>query len=691
MASKTLWESVEGSPYPLGATYIQEEDAFNFAIYSRNATSILLLIYSDKNFSVPIFTYDFDYLINKSNRIWHCRIKATDIGEGKYYAYKIDGPGPVSQVEWHAFDKQKVLFDPYAKSIFFSPAYDRKAACLPGPNDGKAPLGIIIKENNHFDWQNDKYVCHESDLVIYELHVKGFTFHSSSGTSEGTKGTFYGIVEKIPYLKELGITAIELMPVHQFDIQANEYWGYNTLNFFSPHSAYARRVDVDGQLTEFKTMVRELHKAGIEVILDVVFNHTAEGSHEGPTFSYKGIDNSTYYLINKDITDPYFNYSGTGNTLHTRNSYVRRMILDSLHYWRSEMHIDGFRFDLASIFCRNEDGTISYEEPAVLGMISSDPDLATARFIAEPWDAVGAFQLGKKFPGVKWMQWNSSFRDDVRRFVRGDEGCVDSLISRIYGSEDLFSDDLQNACHASDSINYITCHDGFTLYDLVSYNQKNNFANGNDNTDGATENYSWNCGKEGDENVPADIMQLRRQQAKNFCTLLFISNGTPMFVAGDEFLRTQKGNNNPYNQDNETSWIDWGLLKENNHFFQFFKKMITFRKAHSSLCRSRFWRQDVKWFGVNGNIDNSFYSKAVSFYLNGAKENDDDIYVMVNSYWENLTFTFQIPGKWHRIINTALSHPNDFVDFGKDIITANEYNVSSRSVCVFLREKEVAF
>lgn len=361
------------------------------------------------------------------------------------------------------------------------------------------------------------------------------------------------------------------------------------------------------------------------------------------------------------------------------------MIIDSLHYWRVEMHVDGFRFDLASVFSRNTDGSISFYEPAVLGMISSDAHLANARFIAEPWDATGMVWLGKKFPGVQWMQWNSFFRDDVRRFIRGDNGLIGQVISRIYGSEDLFPDDLLNSFHSYQSINYINSHDGFTLYDLVSYNEKHNEANGENNRDGAGENFSWNCGTEGDTNVSQEILTLRMKQAKNFAVLLFISNGTPMFVAGDEFLRTQKGNNNPYNQDNEISWIDWTFRDKNAGFFSFFKKLITFRKAHPSLSRSRFWRNDIEWFGVNKrNPDVTYTSHALAFCIKHGMENDVNIYVMVNSYVEPLTFSIQVPGKWSRIINTSYKSPNDIVSEGDEIISFSEYTLDARSIAVFV-------
>jgi isoamylase len=678
------WEKREGASYPLGVHYVENEAAYNFAIYSKHATRVTLNFYGEADYATPLYSYELDYRFHKSNRIWHIRIKAAELQQANYYAYKIDGPEPDNYLAWHVFDKDKVLLDPYARSVFFPPDFSRIASSVAGANDGKAPLGVLIKHNINFDWQNDHHPWHENDLIIYELHVRGFTFHPGSGLTDEKRGTYAGLTEKISYLKELGITAVELMPVQQFDGHTGNYWGYSTLNFFSPHHEYASSRNAIGQLNEFKELVRELHKADIEVILDVVYNHTTEDGLTGPVYSFKGIDNSTYYLMNENASEPYLNYSGTGNTLHTKNSYVRRMILDSLRYWRKEMHVDGFRFDLASVFCRNTDGSIAMDEPAIFEAIASDPFLANARFIAEPWDAAGIDQLGKKFPGLQWMQWNGAFRDDVRKFIKGDEGMTGNLIARIYGSDDLFSDDLVNAYHPYQSINYITSHDGFTLYDLVSYNQKHNELNGHNNIDGTDYNWSWNCGTEGEARANQDITQLRKKQVKNFCVLLFISNGTPMFVAGDEFLRSQLGNNNPYNQDNEISWIDWELKNKHEDIFTFFKKMIAFRKSHSSLSRSRFWRNDVKWYGANGALDTAGYVKTLAFYLNGKAEKDNDFYVMINSHWEAIEFKIMQRGKWFRVIDTSMIPPDDFKEHSKVLTETETYIVGPRSVVVMM-------
>ena len=537
-----------------------------------------------------------------------------------------------------------------------------------------------------FDWGIDRSPRHESDLVIYEVHVKGFTYGPASEVDEDSRGTFAGIVEKIPYLKDLGVTAVELLPVHQFDPLEDNYWGYMTLNFFAPHHAYCDRALRCGQPNQFKRMVRALHEADIEVILDVVYNHTAEGDHRGPVYSFKGIDNSSYYMASGDPRAPYLNYSGTGNTIHGANSQVRQLILDSLRYWAKEMHVDGFRFDLASIFARNSDGSLNVDQPGFFGEIASDPELARIRLIAEPWDAGGAYQLGRSFPSLRWRQWNGGFRDDIRRFVRGEPGMVARLATRLYGSDDLFPDSRLYAFHPWQSINYVAAHDGFTLYDLVSYDRRHNLGNGHDNRDGPQEEYSWNCGWEGDDGAPAEVMALRKRQAKNLCCLLMLANGTPMFRMGDEFLQTQAGNNNPYNQDNETSWLDWRRLSEHGDVYRFFKLMIGFRKAHPSLCRSRFWRDDVRWYGVGKEVDASFESRSLAFYLDGASQGDRDIYAMINAWWEPLTFGLQEgePGQWRRVIDTDA--PDDFLAPGHEaVVEGREYRVGPRSVVVLVR------
>jgi isoamylase len=680
------WASNEGSPSPLGVTWIDDQKAFNFALYSKHATSVRLLLYRDDDVATPAVTCDLSHLLNKTGRIWHCRIPEAATKEARYYAYSVDGPSPAGQTEWHSFDPEKVLLDPYARSVHFPPGFDRKAAARRGSNAGKAPLGLIHPEQCCFLWGDDQRPRHESDLVIYELHVRGFTARANSGVDAGNRGTFAGIVEKIPYLKDLGVTAVELMPVFQFDPQEGSYWGYMPLNFFSPHHLYARQAAECRQHHEFREMVKALHEARIEVILDVVYNHTTEGDHHGPMYSFQGIDNSTYYLMTGDLRKPFADFSGTGNTLHCANRYVRKMILDSLRYWVTEMHVDGFRFDLASVFARNADGSVNLEDPPIFGDLMADPDLCEIRLIAEPWD-ISAYQLGRAFPGTRWCQWNGRFRDEVRRFIRGDRGLVPAVMTRIYGSDDLFPDTLMEAYHPYQSINYIAAHDGFTLHDLVAYNQKRNWANGLNNTDGPAEEYSWNCGWEGEDGAPPDVIALRKRQVKNFCCLLFLSNGTPMLRAGDEFMQTQGGNSNPYNQDNETTWLDWERLEAHRDVFRFFKQMIAFRKAHPSLCRSRFWREDVSWFGPAGNVDLSHDSRTLAYLVRGESQGDADLYVMINMGTDDVNFTIQAGGsmRWRRVVDTGRESPDDVREPGKEVaLRSSSCKVKARSIVLLI-------
>jgi glycogen operon protein len=681
------WESIEGTPLPLGASWIETEQAFNFALHAEHAESVTLLFFSATDLVNPVAIVRFDYLQNKSGRVWHCRVPASQIGEARYYGYSVSGQNPP---QLHTFDPQKVLLDPYARAVFFPPDFDREAAMREGPNAGRAPLGVLSAHRNGFDWAEEGALQHESDAVIYELHVRGFTENPNSGIDPARAGTYAGLVEKIPYLKELGITVVELMPVFQRDPQEGDYWGYMPLNFFAPHAHYASTRDNDDQHREFKEMVKAFHQAGIFVVLDVVYNHTCEGDHRGPIYSFKGLDAAAYYMLSGNPAIPYANYSGTGNTLNFGQPHVRKMVMDSLRYWTGEMHVDGFRFDLASVFSRNADGSLNWGDAPIFSEIAADPELGRLRLIAEPWDT-GAYQLGRGFPGVTWLQWNGRFRDDIRRFVKGDPGMVPDLMRRIYGSDDFFPDDRAGAYHAYQTVNYIVSHDGFTLYDLVSFNLKRNGANGHENRDGMDDNFSWNCGHEGVENVPPEVLALRRRQVKNFCCLLLLSNGTPMFRAGDEFLNTQFGNNNPYNQDNATSWLDWDQLRENQDIFRFFQKMIAFRKAHASLARSRFWREDVYWYGTGPAADLSQDSHSVAFCLHGASQADDDLYVMINAFWEPVTFGLQegAPHEWTRIVDTALPSPHDFAESGVALEDL-AYTVAPRSIVVLLRPRRSA-
>ncbi len=684
-----LWEQIEGTPFPLGVRWIEADQAFNFALYSKHAQAVRLLLYRSDDLVHPSLEYSFDYLKNKSGQIWHCRVAAKEAAGACYYAYRVDGPAPERGYNWHNFDFEKILLDPCARSVFFPPDFHRQAACRPGSNAGQAPLGVLPTQLCDFDWQQDQQPHHTSELVIYELHVRGFTQHPNSGVSNLHRGTFLGVVDKIPYLVELGVTAVELMPVFQFDPDDNNYWGYMPLNFYSPHHAYSTRPGACQQQQEFRAMVKALHAAGIEVILDVVYNHTCEGDHRGPIYSFKGIDSSTAYMVSGNPDAPYANHSGTGNTLHTANRAIRRLIVDSLDFWDTEMRVDGFRFDLASVFTRNSDGSINLNDPPIISEIGTSAQLANNRLIAEPWDADDQFQLGQKFPGQRWMQWNAHYRDTLQRFVRGDLGLIPDLMTRLYGSDDLFPDDLMHAYQPTLSVNYITSHDGFTLYDLVSYAKKRNWANGHNNTDGASQ-WSWNCGWEGDDELPEQVLQLRKQQIKNFITLLMLSNGTPMFRMGDEFMQTQAGNNNPYNQDNETSWLDWDRLSKHDDMFLFFKQIIAFRKDHPSLSRSRFWRDDVKWYGTGHLVDMSATSQQLAYCLHGASQNDQDIYVMINAAAASVEFGIQegTVDRWQLVVDTSLPSPHDFSEPRDLLIHETGYQVSGRSVVVLLAATE---
>ena len=695
---RLTWEQQEGRTFPLGATHIAENNSINFAIYSKHATQVRLLLFSEDDFDCPQLAFDFDYLKNKSGAVWHCRISHDQIGNSVFYAYQVSGLPPDETYSHHCFDNEKLLLDPYAKVVFFPPEFERKAAIEPGSNIGKAPLAVLPRPDFEFDWGSTTRPQHDHDLVIYELHVKGFTANANSQVSNERRGTFAGVIEKIPYLKDLGITAVELMPVFQFDPQEENYWGYMPLNFFAPHGQYStaakRGIQKNGccevvcePCDEFRKMVRALHDAGIEVILDVVYNHTCEQGNDGPTYSFKGIDTSTYYMLEPGAADPFVNFSGTGNTMHTVNAATRQLIIDSLRYWVQQMHVDGFRFDLASIFTRYPDGQINTEDPPIFSQIAAENDLAGIKLIAEPWDAVGTTQLGKRFPGHLWLQWNADYRDTIQRFVRGDPGMVPSFMTRVYGSADLFPDDRFHAFRPCQSVNYFSSHDGMTLYDLVSYNSKNNWSNGQGNRDGANE-FRWNCGWEGDDNVPRRVTKLRLQQSKNYFTILMLSNGTPMIRMGDEFLNTQFGNNNPYKIDNETTWVDWSRHDANVDFYRFVKMLIAFRKSHPSISRSRFWRNDINWYGTTHDPDLSDDSKVIAWCLHGAALNDDDLYVMVNAsdYDQQFGIHEGTASQWRKVIDTAASDKTDIVEFDNaPPMTQSLVVVSARSLVVLVR------
>ncbi len=674
------WERDDGCVAPLGATWVETEQAWNFALYSRHATGVTLLLYSEKDFVEPVFQLRLDPLQHKTGRIWHCFVPLQSASAARYYAYRVEGPW--DPVHGHRFNAQKILFDPFAETVFFPPGFSREAAWRPGPNDGHAVLGVLPRGEGPTDRDEAKPARHTHDTIVYELHVKGFTARPNSGVTPKKRGTFLGLIEKIPYLKELGITVVELMPVQQFDPQEDNYWGYMTLSFFSPHQGYALRDAV----TEFRKMVQAFHKAGIEVWLDVVYNHTCEGDEAGPVYSYRGIDNRSYYLL--DPAGHYQNHSQCGNTIRCAHPSVRALVLRSLHHWGEKMGVDGFRFDLASVFARGKDGSLDTDAPAIISEIGALAVQLDLRLVAEAWD-VAAYLLGRSFPGLTWQQWNGQFRDDLRSFVRGDPSMVAALMRRLYGSDDLFPDGPGDVYRPYQSVNFVTAHDGLCLYDLVAYDRKHNEANGHDNLDGAADDRSWNCGWEGDDGAPAEVLALRRRQIKNFFALLMLANGTPMFCAGDEFLNTQHGNNNPYNQDNETTWLDWSRLEHNRDMFRFFREMIAFRKRRRSIARSRYWREDVHWYGANGPVDFSPQSRSLAYCLIGRRFDEGDLYVMVNAYWEPVRFHIQEGdvGNWRRLVDTGRPSPEDILVPGAEQpVESLDYEVTPRSVVVLERK-----
>jgi len=676
-----------GQSFPLGATVCH--GGVNFCIFSKNSSAMELLLFDEPEASQATRIIQLDPKHNKTFYYWHVFVPG--IGAGQIYAYRADGPFDPEQ--GNRFDGTKVLLDPYARAVVNVENYSREAAISPGDNCAQALKGVVVDPST-YDWEEDVPLCIPyAKTVIYEMHVGGFTRNPNSGVSPELRGTYAGLVEKIPYLKELGVTAVELLPVHEFDEQDVQpglinYWGYSSIAFFAPHRGYSSRRDPLGPVEEFRDMVKALHQAGIEVILDVVFNHTAEGNQNGPTFSFKGLENQAYYILEENQAY-YSNYSGCGNTLKANHEIVGRLIIDCLRYWVSEMHVDGFRFDLASILSRSKTGH-PLEDPPILWLIESDPILAGTKIIAEAWDAAGLYQVGS-FIGDRFTEWNGPFRDDVRRFVKGDSGTVNSLAARILGSPDIYP---QLDREPNRSIQFITCHDGFTLNDLVSYNGKHNEANCEDNRDGANDNYSWNCGEEGITTDPA-VEALRLRQIKNFLTILLVSQGTPMLLMGDEVRRSQLGNNNAYCQDNELSWFDWSGLEKNSDILHFVKGLIHFIQAREIFQQEQILvtgngtqEPHIIWHGTRlGQPDWSYDSHSLAFALSHPKSGEY-LHVMLNAYWEPLTFDVPpLPSKnqWHRIVDTALPAPADCCSLqAAPPITGYRYRLEARSSVVLM-------
>jgi len=678
-----------GTVAPLGAS--PSPDGVNFSVFSRDATAVELLLFEGTDDARPARVIRLDLAAHRTYHYWHVFVPGAQ--PGQIYGYRVHGPSDPAN-GWR-FDPTKLLLDPYGRGVVVPKTYGREAAEKPGDNAATAMKSVVVDPST-YDWEGDMPLRRPSSrTIIYEMHVRGFTRHPNSGVPAETRGTYAGLIEKIPYLLRLGITAVELLPVFQFDAQdcppgLVNYWGYAPVSFFAPHQAYSSRRDVLGPVDEFRDMVKALHRAGIEVILDVVFNHTAEGDHRGPTLSFRGLDNRTYYILEADRAH-YANYSGTGNTLNANQPIVRRMILDSLRYWVECMHIDGFRFDLASILARGPSGHL-LPQPPVLWDIESDPVLAGTKLIAEAWDAAGLYQVGS-FTGDAWKEWNGRFRDDVRSFFRGDEGYVVPLSCRILGSPDIYGHEEREA---EQSVNFVTCHDGFTLNDLVSYNQKHNEANGENNRDGADDNRSWNCGVEGptDDSV---VERLRNRQVKSFLTVTMLSLGMPMMLMGDEVRRTQRGNNNAYCQDNEISWFDWALVAKHADVNRFVTLLIARRlwrdeeAERRRLSLNQLLRQANKgWHGVKLNQPD--WRDCSHSLASSAEVRKEKLlfHLILNAYWEPLDFELP-PAKpdgadpWHRWIDTALDSPNDIVPWETaPSVPGFVYRVEARSAVVLV-------
>ncbi len=676
-----------GRSLPLGT--MATPDGVNFAVLSRSATVVSLVIYGLDDGQAPLAEIALHPRRNRTGRHWHILVQG--LPPSFCYGWRVDGPrGP-----GHCFDPTLVLIDPAARALSGGAVWGRSDE----PDQRHTTRRSVFLPRS-FNWQEDApHLTPLEDSLIYELHVRGYTCHASSGVRY--PGTFAGLIEKIPYLKALGVTAVELLPIHEFDEcdcpfynpatkqRLRNFWGYNSLAFAAPKAAYAASGAEHGQLVEFREMVRALHAAGIEVILDFVFNHTGEGDYRGRTYSYRGLDNHLYYMIGPD--GRYLNFSGCGNTVNCNHPLVRDLLMSNLRYWVADTHIDGVRFDLASVLGRDPDGKV-LGDPPVIEMIAEDGVLADTKLIAEPWDAAGLYQVGQ-FPfGKRFSEWNGQYRDQVRRFWRGDPGLTGALATRLCGSSDLYEKSGRLPRH---SVNFVTCHDGFTLWDLVSYSRKHNEANGEGNRDGADENFSWNCGVEGPTSDP-DILGLRRRQARNLLATLLLSQGVPMILAGDEWLRTQRGNNNAWCQDNEIGWLDWGLAQANADFFRFAREMIALRRRHPALRRRTFMKPgDVVWHGTRPDRpDFSATSRTLALVLDGrrtGREPDQDFYLAFNAWKDAVTFVVPPAPQgrpWRRAVDTALASPLDVAGPGEGPVvhTYSEYVLAPFSLLVLIGE-----
>lgn len=713
-----------GRPLPIGVS--SSHDGLNFALLCRHGTAVSLVIQPMEGNDRPIAEIALHPRLNRTGDHWHIQVAGLP-PQGFRYGWRVDGPAGAG----HRYDPTQLLLDPASPLISDGAVW--AATCEVDRH--RTSRRSLYFRGPRYDWEADAPpLVPLEESVVYEVHVRGFTCHPSSAVSK--PGTFAALIEKIPYLKWLGVTAIELLPIHEFDEcdcpftnpetgeRNRNFWGYNTIAFAAPKAAYASNAGEHGQLHEFRDMVKAFHRAGIEVWLDVVFNHTGEGDDRGRSYSFRGLDNSIYYLLTPD--GRYHNFTGCGNTLNCNHPLVRDLLMQCLRFWVGDMHVDGFRFDLASIFGRSQHGEVIHDPP-IVEVIAEDGVLRDTKLVAEPWDAAGLYQVGK-FPfGARWSEWNGRYRDDVRRFWRGDPDMIGALCTRLCGSADLYHWNGRLPRH---SVNYVTCHDGFTLWDLVSYNRKHNTANGEDNRDGMDENLSWNCGVEGETTDP-QVLSLRKRQAKNIIATLFLSQGVPMLMAGDEFLRTQRGNNNAWCQDNDVSWVDWSLAEKNKDFLRFVRELIQFRARHMALRRRSFFQgelvkvepaplssesgrfrrptatppvppsivgmADIYWHGTEpGAPDFSASSRTIAYVIDGRftgrdaelpRGVDSDIYVAING--GDVAMAFLIPasprGKpWRRVIDTSLPSPQDIVAAGEGgpVAAGSRYPVGPFSIVV---------
>jgi isoamylase len=704
VASPEESEIEAGNPLPIGGTH-QLGEGVNFVLFSRNATRVRLELYQHPDDSYPTRIIDLDPMSHRTGDIWHIWVRGIPVGQ--LYGYRIEGP--YQPEAGHRFNPNKLLLDPYARAIAgvknwdFSAArgYDSSSRLTDlsfstVDNAGTAPKCIFTRD--HFDWEMDSPPKHSaSNTVIYEAHVRGFTIHTSSKAER--PGTFVGLIEKIPYLKDLGVTAIELMPVLEFNENESQrcnpitgqrlknYWGYNPVAYFAPKQSYSFEGSQWRQTVEFREMVKAFHLAGIEVILDIVLNHTAESDELGPTISLRGIENSIFYMLQESQPRYYKDFTGVGNTLNANHPVVREFVTSVLRYWVMNMHVDGFRFDLASVLGRDEHGNVLRDAPLLEG-IAEDPILRDVKIIAEAWDAGGAYQVGS-FSTKRWTEWNGRFRDDVRRFWVGDAGMMGSFASRITGSSDLYESSGKGP---ASSLNFVTSHDGFTLNDLVSYQQKHNNENGEFGRDGSDANYSDNCGVEGPTEDPA-VEGMRNRLIKNFLLTLFISRGVPMLLGGDEFRRTQRGNNNAYCQDNEVSWFDWSLLDKNKEIHRFTRGMIAFRRAHPVLRRENFYTDaDIKWFAPNGARPDWADQRQKSFACLILGQTEPDLFLLFNADTRSVDFSIPaLPAEkiWRLAVETSRSAPDDLFDSGKEPSLQGQvsFRLEPRSSAILLTDR----